>query len=396
MSERRATLLVLAVVLASGSGGMGCGKAPSLPLVDKGLDIAVLLGGGGVDPSFARVLAPQTFEFPADHGPHPDYRTEWWYFTGNLSSTTGRRFGYQFTVFRNALGVPGSGPTRSSRWATQQLYMGNFALSEVDTGRFHAYERFDRGALALAGAQATPFRVWIGDWSAESEGSETFPLLLRARKDELAVDLRIEQGKAIVLQGDRGFSRKGPEPGQASFYYSLTRMPTRGTISLRNEAWEVEGLSWMDREWSTSVLSKDQTGWDWFALQLSNGGELMYYQLRKRNGEPDSFSAGTWVGADGSSIHLARSDIDLQVTSRWKSPIDGRSYPASWTLRVPSLQLALRISPKVPNQELNLAVRYWEGAVSVDGTEGARTVSGNGYVELTGYGPAELSPSRSP
>jgi predicted secreted hydrolase len=331
------------------------------------------------DQGYARAIEPRELRFPEDHGPHPDFRTEWWYYTGNLSTRDGRRFGFQLTFFRSALAP--SMPERSSIWATRQVYLAHFTVSDVEGGRFPSFERWSRGALGLAGAQGEPFRVWLEDWSAEGS-----PMRLRAAEDGVAIDLVLQQGKPPVLQGDRGLSRKSAEPGNASYYYSLTRMLASGTIRLGDERFEVTGLAWMDREWSTSSLGKDQVGWDWFALQLGDGRDLMLYQLRRRDGSPDPTSSGTLV--DGESRHLTLGDFELVVLDHWESPRSGARYPAGWRLRIPSADLDLRIEPLLADQELDVSFRYWEGAVRIEGTSRGRPVQGRGYVELTGYSEA--------
>jgi len=333
---------------------------------------------------YARALAPRDFHFPEDHGPHPEFRNEWWYWTGHLATTDGHAFGYQFTLFRSAL-APGK-PEGTSAWSTQQIYMGHLTLSDLGAGRFHASERFSRSALGLAGASAEPFRVWLEDWSAEAVGSEAPPLRLTARSGDMALSLVLEAGKPPVLQGERGLSQKGPGPGNASYYYSLTRMPTHGQVTVEGRTHEVTGESWMDREWSTAALGEDSVGWDWFSLQLSDGSELMYYQLRHRDGTVDLFTSGTFVPAQGEPVHLSREDVRLDVLGTWKSPRSGVEYPARWRLAVPSQGLSLDVTPALADQELPVSVRYWEGAVSVSGTHDGQTVRGQGYVELTGYG----------
>lgn len=333
---------------------------------------------------YTRALEPREFHFPEDHGPHPGFRTEWWYWTGNLSTADGRDFGYQLTFFRGALAPEDT--ARASAWGTRHLYMGHLALADMGGGRFHATERFSREALGLAGARAEPFRVWLEDWNAEASGEGALPLRLTARGGDVSLSLVLEAGKPPVLQGDRGLSQKGPEPGNASHYYSLTRMPTRGQVTVDGHAYEVTGQSWMDREWSTSALGQEQVGWDWFSLQLSDGGELMYYQLRRRDGTADSFSAGTLVPARGEPVRLSREDVRLEVTETWKSPHSGVVYPARWRLSVPSRGLTLDITPALADQELLVSVRYWEGSVRFSGTHAGQPVQGRGYVELTGYG----------
>lgn len=332
---------------------------------------------------YARAYEPRSFDFPGDHAAHPDFATEWWYFTGNLESAEGRRFGYQLTFFRRALSA--HAPERASAWATRQAWMAHFALTDVHDSRFFAHERFARGALKLAGATAAPFRVWLEDWRIEGDDSNAFPARLRAADDSVAIDLVVEPAKPIVLQGERGLSRKGPEPGNASYYYSMTRLRTSGMIQVAGQDFAVTGSSWLDREWSTSALRAGLAGWDWFALQFDDNTELMLYRLRGMDGSTDPFSAGTFVHDDGTTADIVASDIEIDETASWRSPIDGTSYPAAWTLRVARLDLAVDIEPLLSDQELNLAVRYWEGAVDATARRAGVTQHGRGYVELTGY-----------
>jgi predicted secreted hydrolase len=346
------------------------------------LSVSEALGGQDVA-GFARALAPRVFAFPADHGPHLEYRTEWWYYTGNVGTADGRAFGFQLTFFRFAL-VPGARP-RASAWGTTQVYLAHFAVTDVAGARFHAADRMSRGALGLAGATAAPFRVWLEDWAAAGGAPDAFPLRLRAATDAVAIDLVLTSAKPPVLQGERGLSRKSAEPGNASYYYSLTRLPARGTIRIGGTAFTVQGLAWMDREWSTSALAPDQVGWDWFALQLDDRREVMLYRLRRRDGSIEPVSAGSLVEADGAARSLSAAVMPVEVTGHWTSPRSGARYPAGWRLAIPGADLALDITPRLADQELDLGLRYWEGAVRVRGTAAGRPVSGSGYVELTGY-----------
>ncbi|HEV2847285.1 MAG TPA: lipocalin-like domain-containing protein, partial [Thermoanaerobaculia bacterium] len=337
----------------------------------------------GNDQGYARALEPRQFSFPADHGPHPEFRTEWWYYTGNLETAEGRRFGFQLTFFRSALAP--EMPARESAWATRQAWLAHFAVSDVEGGRFLSSEHWSRGAAGLAGIQTAPFRVWIKDWSARAVEGPVFPMRLQASAGDVVLDLALQQGKPAVLQGERGLSRKSAEPGNASYYYSLTHMPATGTILLGGERFTVTGLAWMDREWSTSSLGADQVGWDWFALQLADGQDLMLYQLRRKNGDTDPASSGTLVGPDGGSRPLSSADFSIESLAQWTSPRSGAGYPARWRVRVPSEELDVEIRPLLPDQELDVSFRYWEGAVAVDGARRGRPVQGRGYVELTGY-----------
>ena len=367
--------LLAAVALGLVVVGAGYALWPS-PRAPIRASLAVREALGEERAGFARVLVPRPLSFPADHGPHPDFRTEWWYYTGNLKTAGGRHVGFQLTFFRVALAP--ADEQRPSAWATRQLHVAHFALTDTVGNRFHAASRVSRAALGLAGAEASPFRVWLEDWSAEGTGTST---RLRAGEGDVAIDLGVAAAKPLVLQGDRGLSRKGPEAGNASLYYSATRMSARGTVRLGPETLEVTGEAWMDREWSTSALGQGVAGWDWFAVQLEDGRELMAYLLRRRDGTVDPFSAGTLVEADGTARPLGARDLGVETLAHWTSPRSGVRYPSRWRLSVPSADLRLEIVPRLADQELIVGTRYWEGAVTVAGSS-----AGHGYVELVGYG----------
>jgi len=374
--EVRFGILLLVSALAAGACGAQESEDPTFGIGD------VL---GAASAGFAMVEGPRAFDFPADHGPHPDYRSEWWYFTGNVESAKGEHFGFQLTFFR--LAVSAQRHERRSAWAPAQVYMAHFAISDVAARRFHAFERFSRGALALAGAEAAPFRVWIEDWSASSTpGRGGFAARLEAREGATGIELDFGPGEGPLLHGDGGYSRKSAAPGNASYYYSYPRMPVSGRLSTPRGDFEVSGEGWLDREWSSSTLGADQVGWDWFALHLSDGSELMLYQLRRRDGSADPFSYGVLVEADGSMVRLSPTDFMIDVKNTWQ-PTDKKAiYPSGWRLRIPSGTLELDVEPLLEDQEWRHAFRYWEGAVSVRGRRGHRTVTGVGYAELTGYG----------
>lgn len=348
------------------------------------LELAAALGGGDAT-GFLRATAPRPFAFPADHGAHDGFRTEWWYVTGNLFAADGRAFGVQLTFFRNAL-VAG-GAASPSRWRSHHVWMAHFALADERRGTFRFAERFAREAVGLAGVTAAPFRVALEDWSIAATspaGSDFSPLRLAAREADFAVDLALETGKPPVLQGEGGLSQKGPEPGNASYYYSLTRLATRGTVTVAGETVPVTGEAWLDREWSTSALGAELAGWDWFALQLDDGRELMFYRLRRKDGANDPWSRGSLVAADGSSRSLQPAEVRLTPLSTWPSPT-GAIYPAKWRIEVPGEALDLELAPRVANQELAVTVRYWEGAVKIAGSSHGRPIGGHGFVEMTGY-----------
>ncbi len=375
--------LAAAVLLAWGGWVLFAERADP-PAQGTPFDTRTLLSGDAAA-GFARALAPRPFAFPRDHAAHPEFRHEWWYVTGNLRDAQGRRFGYQFTLFRFALQpepLPGA-----SAWRTRQVYMGHFAVTDVTGGRFLANQRFSRAALGLAGASVEPLRIWLDDWSL-SAAEEGAGWRLAAAQEGAALELSLMPLKPVVLQGERGLSRKGEEPGNASYYYSQTRLATRGNLTLDGERYPVEGASWLDREWGTSALAADVAGWDWFALQLHDGRDLMLYHLRRADGTPSPYSAGVVVDGAGHAVPLRLRPDTLAVTATWRSPQTGVEYPAAWHLRLPDQGLELDVRPRLADQEWDRAVRYWEGAVVVSGRSPEGAVDGSGYVELTGYTPA--------
>jgi predicted secreted hydrolase len=315
---------------------------------------------------------------------HPDYKLEWWYYTGNLDAADGRRFGYQLTFFR--IGVDPA-PANPSRWAVRDLFMTHLALTDVQGRRFQFTERMNRGGPGWAGAATDRYRVWNEDWEAGLEGAVH---RLRGTAGGFGVDLTATEDRKPVLHGDRGYSRKGAAPGNASHYYSLTHMPTRGAITLDGRQVPVTGVSWMDHEFGTSFLEPDQIGWDWFAIQLDDGRDLMIFQLRRRDGSIDPRSSGTLVEPDGTPLPITiDSGFRLDPGRVWKSPASGASYPMTWTVRVPGHAIELTVNAALDDQELraerSAGVTYWEGAVDVTGHAHGRAVKGRGYLEMTGY-----------
>ena len=342
---------------------------------------------GESEVGFARAVEPMDFAFPRDHGPHPDYKTEWWYYTGNLKTEGGGEFGYQLTFFRRALTA--EMPARESRLATNQIYMAHFALTDVKAKTHTSFERLSRGAGGLAGARGEPtYGVWLEDWSASQDQAGVFRL--RAVDDQLnpsmAIDLRLRETRPPVLHGRQGLSRKGPERGNANHYYSLVALDTEGALISRGEEYNVSGKSWMDHEFGTSALSGGTVGWDWFGLQLEDGTALMFGRLRASEGGHIGIFEGTISYADGRQISIQPDDFNVAVTGSWKSPQTGIAYPSGWGVTFPSLGIELRINPLIPNQELSGGFTYWEGTVSVQGTISGASAYGRGYVELTGYG----------
>ena len=367
---------------------------------------------GSVPAGFAQALAPLAFTFPRDHGPHPLFRQEWWYVTGYLDTSTGQRVGFELTFFRFALApVPeaaqpalsgGATPPPFSAWRTRQIYMAHFAVTDVATGRFRFARKLSREALALAGAQAVPFKVWIDDWSLEAAAADAdhgaapaseVAWRLRAAQPGYELELTLQPLTAPVLNGEAGFSRKSAEPGDATYYYSIPRLAVQGRLVRDGRPVALQGLAWFDREWGSGALGAREVGWDWFALQLNDGATLMFYALRNRDGTRDRHSAGTWVEPSGASRALTDEEVAIDVLDHWSNAQRSR-YPSSWRIRVPSLSLEVSVRPVLADQEIRSTPSYWEGAVDVSGTRAGAAVAGRGYVELVGYA-AERSSTRA-
>lgn len=335
--------------------------------------------GGDHDAGFARAVEPKTLAFPRDHGPHPAFRNEWWYFTGNLDTPDGRRFGYQVTFFRIALAA--ERVQRRSAFATRDVWMGHVALSDATAGRHTAHERLTRGAAGLAGAAAMPRRFWIEDWQLSLRANGDWRIDVATPDFELGLDLSAL--RPVVSQGDRGLSRKSAEAGNASYYYSIPRLKTRGRLRVGDHAYAVAGLSWLDREWSTSALASNQAGWDWFALQLHDGRDLMFYRLRRDDGSADRWSAGSL--SDPAGIPRALSLADLALTpTRWWQAGDGVRYPVGWRLAWREGE-TWHVEAVFDEQRMDLGVRYWEGMVDVLQGAADGELIGRGYLELAGY-----------
>lgn len=333
---------------------------------------------------YPKVTEPRPFRFPDDHGAHPRFKHEWWYVTGQVATDQGRRFGFQLTIFREAIArEPVDSP---SRWATSQLYLAHAAVTDIEAGEYLSDERFARGALGLAGAETSPLRVWLEDWSLTGRaGERDLEGRLAARGERFGFDLTIRSTRPPVAHGDRGMSAKG-SAGNASYYYSYTHLATGGTIRVDGETFDVTGSSWLDHEWSSSALAPDQSGWDWFSLQLSGDRALMLFRLRHAVDPDQDFQSGTYIDASGATTTLSSGQIDMAPLGHWTSERSGVRYPVRWRLGVPDLDLELTVEPRLENQEFAHGFRYWEGAVAVNGRLAGEAVDGQGYVELTGYG----------
>ncbi len=347
------------------------------------ISITEAMSGGVGD--FEEALEIRDFSFPEDYGSHDEYKVEWWYFTGNLSDGKGGHFGYQFTIFRNAFS--GDSLRKNAGMAAKQLYFAHFALTDVKNGKFYYSDKYARGVDGLAGAELLPLKVHVENWSITSDYSsgdfELPDFRVQAVADGYSIDLRLTPSKNLVKHGENGLSRKSNAAGNASYYYSFTRLVTMGEITVGGRRFYVEGLSWFDREWSTSALDSSQVGWDWFSMQLDNGYDLMYFMLRNYDGTLN-FGKGTLVRPDGKGVYVSSDDVRFEVLKNWTAN-DGVSYPSAWSLMSEKHGLDLTIETRVSEQELRLLVRYYEGSVRVSGAYFGKKISGLGYVEMTGY-----------
>jgi len=335
--------------------------------------------------TYRLALPGRTFSFPVDHFSHPDFRTEWWYYTGHLTSASGKQYGYQVTFFRFGL-RDRQQESKEHPIIFTDLYMAHFALSDIGAKKFLFRERVNRGYGDKAGAATDRYLVWNEDWKVTGdERNHTIQVSDRGT----TLKLRLRSLKAPVLHGDKGHSQKGEGEGRASYYYSFTRMRTEGELTIDGKTEKIEGLAWMDHEFGSNQLREDQVGWDWFSIQLDDNTELMLYLMRRKDGSVDPYSSGTLVRADDKTRHLKLSDYRVEALDRWKSPKSSAEYPMKWKVTVPSESIDLEIAPAFNEQELitlrSTRVTYWEGAVEVRGTARGKAVSGQGYVEMTGY-----------
>lgn len=334
---------------------------------------------------FRPALPGYQYQFPRDFYSHDDFRIEWWYYTGHLEDGDGRAFGYQLTFFR--VGLEKSGHRDNpSRWDIDHIYFAHMTLSDIENRKFYFFERINRAGLGQAGADSDRLRVWNEDWSLTQSGKTHH---LKAREGGIEFDLQLTPSKKLVFHGQNGVSRKGEAAGNASHYFSYTRMQTQGRVTLQGKTYQVTGQSWMDHEFSSSQLNEEQIGWDWFSVQLDNRTELMLYHIRKQNGAIEKFSSGTWVDSDGVAEHLVLSDYAIQPQGQWTSDNSGAIYPAGWKLEIPKHGIRLTVTPEMAEQELHhlrsISSSYWEGSVKVTGTVKGQPVKGKGYVELVGY-----------
>ncbi|MGA7391363.1 MAG: lipocalin-like domain-containing protein [Terrimicrobiaceae bacterium] len=324
------------------------------------------------------------YDFPRDHGNHPEFKIEWWYFTGNLATTGGREFGYQLTFFRNGVMPVDADIIPLSHFVTSSVKFAHFAVSDIEGGRFYFFQRLSRGAFGEAGFGERQRLAWIEDWSCELDADGAFRI--QAKEDDLSLELTLKPEKPLVIHGENGVSKKAEGEGRASHYYSFTRLRSEGTLRMGNQEFAVSGLSWFDHEWATNQLAANQAGWDWISLQLDDGSDLMLIQLRTNDGGRDPNSAGTYVDAEGAATSLTNADFTLEPGETWSSPESAGRYPVKWKITIPRLHVQLEVSAALTDQELRLKpIEYWEGSVRAWGTFGEKNVKGSGYLELTGY-----------
>jgi predicted secreted hydrolase len=337
-----------------------------------------------VPSGFAVADGTRPLTFPEDFGAHEDFRTEWWYYTGNLDTSEGRHFGFELTIFRVGLIPPTDELPADSEWYDRSVYFAHFAVSDVANERFYAFERYARPGPGLAGAQANPYRVWLEDWRIMESTAGVYRL--QAAQEDVRLDLTLTDEMGIVLHRENGFSRKGQSPSNASYYYSQPGLRADGVVELDGARHTVSGLAWKDHEFSTSALDANQIGWDWFSLQFEDGSALMLFQLRERDGGTSGSSSGTFIATDGSLQPLQKAGFEINVLDEWSSPHTQGLYPAAWQIRVERPDCMLDVRPWMAEQEIHFpGVTYWEGAVRFEGTCNGAHARGNGYVELTGY-----------
>lgn len=371
-------LVLLITFISAGLTGCGCENKNTN---DKKINIIEALSNNNTE-GYSIADKIIDFRFPEDHGTHEGFRNEWWYFTGNLYDDEGKRFGYQLTFFRISLSPLTS--DRASAWGTEQIYMAHFTISDIENEKFYSFEKFNRDAVGLAGFTKDPYKINVEDWYMLGTGEGDFPWQLYASKNGITLSVDVTPLKDIVLEGDNGLSYKSVDKTSASYYYSITRLATNGYIEIDGKRYAVSGNSWLDREWSTSTLSDDQGGWDWFSLQMDDDKEIVYFQLRYKDGSVYPYNEGSIVNSDGTTTALGTGDIGLTVLDTWKSS-SGISYPVKWQAEVTPLGKTLIVEAAFNEQELDLSTRYWEGAVNIYDSQNPNVIIGTGYLEMTGY-----------
>ena len=331
--------------------------------------------------TYAPALPGYHYEFPRDHFDHPEYGTEWWYYTGNLRAEDGRRFGFELTFFRQGVSREAS----ASPWFIHDVYMAHLALTDISKGRYFSTERINRSGPGIAAVDASSRTIWNGNW--QTRIGENLHVL-RGVGENFTFDLQLMPQKPPAIQGQNGVSQKAAGAGNASHYLSFTRMATAGTVNLDGTRYKVDGEAWMDHEFFSASMGGDEVGWDWLSIQLDDRSELMLYRLRHKDGSVDPYSSGTYVDSLGKATHLALRDFTMTRTgTTWHSERTSGTYPIAWSVTVPGLSLNLNISTPVKAQEFvsRYGPSYWEGAIDVTGQHLGKMIGGSGYLEMTGY-----------
>ena len=358
--------------------------ASCAPVTAPSAELRVPAATPAIPPGFLPVDGLRPLTFPADFGAHPDFRTEWWYYTGNLRTSEGRHFGFELTIFRVGLLPPTVELPHDSNWSSRDIYFAHFALSDIASEQFYAFQRYARPGPGLAGAQADPYHIWLEDWNITEQSPSVYRL--QAEQEEVTLDLTLKDEMGVVLNGEKGYSRKGNGATNASYYYSQPRLRADGSVTVSGNTYLVSGLAWNDHEFSTGVLAENQIGWDWFSLQFEDGSALMLFQLREQGGGISDSASGTFIAPDKATQSLHRSDFEIAVLDQWRSPHTNGRYPSSWEIRVTKPDCLLEVKPWMSDQEINFSpMTYWEGAVHFEGSCSGRSARGNGYIELTGY-----------
>lgn len=337
-----------------------------------------------VDSFYKKALPGYKYSFPRDHASHEAFKTEWWYYTGHLKSDDGKKYGYELTFFRSGVAPSEKAKTKSN--APSNVYLAHFAVSDINNKKFHFYEKLTRSGLSLGSASSSVLHIYNDGWRVDEAGDT---MMLSADAEKVGIKLLLSSKKPPVIHGKDGVSQKADCVGCASHYYSLSRMETKGLLFIDGKEKRVNGTSWMDHEFGSNQLTEEQVGWDWYSLQLSDNTELMLYMMRKKDGSIDKNSSGTIIGADGKAEHLNLSQFKIRSKSKWLSPQSKGNYPMNWEIEIPHKQIKLQVTPDFETQELvtkrSTDVTYWEGASSITGTKGGKPITGEGYVEMTGY-----------
>ncbi len=394
--KRLAALALSVLVLAS------CRDTSDDDVVVNDNSISLHSELGGDAAGYQRACTAVDFNFPEDHGAHRDFRNEWWYITGNLQSSTNTRYGFHATFFRiankplDASELLVTGKTVTSSWAADEFYMAHFAITQEGREQALVHEKFSRAAAGLAGAEVNKLvdgstlseqkpvvKVWLDDWQLlahEKDGNLVWQIQIKQGSE--ALNLTLVAKKPVVLQGDKGYSQKSQDPCNSSYYYSISRLQAKGTIVIDEQSVDVSGSAWLDREWSSSALADNQVGWDWFALQMDDGRDIMFYQLRQKGGKADPYSYAVEIDRNGNKTIFSADQFKLTI-DRWWQSATGARYPISGTLYRNDTHETIKFRPLIDNQELDLTVRYWEGAITLS-DENDLSI-GRGYLELTGY-----------